>query len=128
MRQASIRDQFCDGFSRFRQNDLVAFEDAFNQGRKFRFALRDVARHEMIIPRLVWSVETAPLKAPERPDSYCPLAAYAASIADLTGSHHAWLLRYHSIVAAKPSRKFVYRGVQPSSVRIFAESLEYRRS
>ena len=60
-RQASVWDQFCYGFSRFRQNDFLAFEDAFNESRKLSLRLRDIARHDAIISGLVWSgpLETA---------------------------------------------------------------------
>ena len=52
-----------------------------------------------------------------------PRAAYVASTWSLSGRHHDSLARYQSTVAARPSRKSVYRGFQPSSSRSLVASI-----
>ena len=63
------------------------------------------------------------ITGPDLHGRYRPMAAYFASVASFCGRHHASLARYQSIVAASPSRKPEKRGVQPSSVRSFVESI-----
>ena len=55
--------------------------------------------------------------------THWPRAAYLASTCCFSGPHQASLSRYHATVAARPSRKSVYCGVQPSSSRSFEASM-----
>ena len=52
-----------------------------------------------------------------------PFAAYAASVASLTGRHQSSWAWYHSMVAASPASKSWYVGCQPSSWRSLPDSI-----
>ena len=60
---------------------------------------------------------------PDDDGGHWPCAAYLASTCSFSGPHQASLSRYQSTVAARPSRKSVYCGFQPSSSRSLLASM-----